>query len=111
MFLETEDIAKAYTELRKLSFFKQLLGKDDDVVHPISEYEKSRLLRFMNKDYVIETSLGYKEGETIEIVEGPLVGRVGEIKRVNRHKRMALIEMEIFGRKVLVNMGLELLSK
>ena len=108
VFLETEDITSVRKELRRIPFFKSLLGRDEDQIHPIYLSEKMRLLQFLNKDHVIETSTGYKEGDHIEITAGPLMGHLAEIKRINRHKRTATVEVELAGKKVKMELGLEL---
>ena len=108
VFLETNDITSVRKELRRIPFFKSLLGRDEDQIHPIYLAEKTRLLQFLNKDHVIETSTGYKEGDHIEITAGPLVGHLAEIKRINRHKRTATVEVELAGKKVKMELGLEL---
>ena len=110
VFLETEDIRSVFFMLKKLPFFNVLLGKEDEMFQPISKREKARLKQFLNDEDVIATSVGYKVGEKIEIVKGPLVGHVGEIKKINRHKRLAWVEMEMCGRVVAIELGLEVLN-
>ena len=108
VFLETDDITGVRNELRRIPYFKSLLGRDEDQIHSISLAEQTRLLQFLNKDHVVETSSGYKEGDHIEITAGPLVGHLAEIKRINRHKRTAIVETELAGKKVKMELGLEL---
>ena len=110
VFVETEDIVSLFMEMKKLPYSNVLLGKDGEQVHAISIAEKVRLQQFLNENDVIETSFGYKERDKIEITRGPLAGHEGEIKKINRHKRMASIEIEIFGRMVRLELGLELLN-
>ena len=43
--------------------------------------------------------------------EGPLVGMEGMIKRIDRHKRMAVLEVELFNRISEVKVGLEIVEK
>lgn len=65
----------------------------------------------MNVDNVIEASFGYKDGEIVEITKGALVGHEKEIKRIDRHKRIATVELELLGRSMKMKFGLELGNK
>ena len=39
------------------------------------------------------------EGDEIVILNGPLMNQTGLIKKLDRHKRLAYLEMEILGRR------------
>jgi len=38
------------------------------------------------------------EGSSVRVVSGPLLDGVGTIKKINRHKRRALVEFEFYGK-------------
>ena len=40
------------------------------------------------------------ENDRVQIVSGPLTGMEGSIRRIDRHKRIAHLEIEMFGRTV-----------
>lgn len=69
------------------------------------------LLGLCNDDHCIESSSGIKEGSKIIITDGPLKGFESAIKKVNRHKRQALIELEFMGSMRMVSVALEVLEK
>lgn len=56
-------------------------------------------------------SEGVIEGDVVTILSGPLMGRTSTIRKIDRHKRMAWVEVEMFGRTMLVKMGLEIKRK
>ena len=58
-----------------------------------------------------DSSVGYFEGDNIVVTYGPLVGMEGSIKRIDRHKRLALVEMDMFDRVTEVKVGLEIIEK
>ena len=60
---------------------------------------------------VVEFSNGVMEGDEIVILNGPLMNQTGLIKKLDRHKRLAYLEMEILGRKKTVKIGLEIVRK
>ena len=110
IFIITENIEKVYLALKHVPEFAKVLG---DGKEPIALYKKEvQFLNSMkNKDHIIEVSLGYIENDKIIITEGPLQNYTGFIKKIDRHKCTAIIEVEMFGRTMDVKVGLEIISK
>jgi transcriptional antiterminator NusG len=50
-------------------------------------------------------------GDTIRITSGALMGFESRIKKINRHKREAVVELQIMGAKREVSLMLEILVK
>lgn len=94
----------------KLSDIISLLKYSDSEI-AMKESERQMLLKLCNNDHCIETSYGIIEGDKIYISDGPLKGMESVVKKVNRHKREALIEMEIMGDVRLVSVALEVVDK
>ena len=59
----------------------------------------------------MEMSEGIIEPSRIRILSGPLMGMEGQIRKIDRHKRKAWIEVELFGRIQRVEVGLEIPMK
>ena len=59
----------------------------------------------------IVMSYGVIVGDKIIVNEGPLAGHEAIIKKIDRHKRSALISIPMFSRTVDVSIGLEIVSK
>ena len=76
-----------------------------------SDEEKAFINRIAGRDNIVEISTGYKEGDRIKIVSGPMLGLEGDIVHVDRHKRLVTINMTLFGRSVRTTLGLELTYK
>ena len=51
------------------------------------------------------------ENDRVIITSGPLKGNEALIKKIDRHKRRAYLEIEMFGRKVEAQVGLEIVKK
>ena len=51
------------------------------------------------------------EGDRIIVLKGPLVGREGWIRKINRRKRTAYLEIEMFGRTIQTKIGLGIVRK
>lgn len=111
IFIETDEIKEVQQGFWRIPYYKRMLGKDEEEIHPITVREKQRLCLLMNDDGIIEASRGYKDGECVEITKGALVGHEAEIQRIDRHKRTATVELELLGKCVKMNLGLELANR
>lgn len=107
----TDSPEQLVAALRKVPVFTKLLS-NNDVFIPLNDQEISFFDAFTSSEHRIVTmSEGVIEGEEIVILKGPLVGRTGLIKKIDRHKRLAYLEVEIMGRKKIVKLGLEIVYK
>lgn len=88
-----------------------ILGKDDLNYMKLSEDEKDFLLGFCDDEFIVEDSIGFIEGDKIFVTSGPLKGRESVIKKIDRHKRRAEIELEFMGDLRRVNVALEIIEK
>lgn len=92
------------------SIFK-LLGNDNIDYMKLSEEEKNFLLDFYDDGYIVEESKGFTNGDKIFITSGPLKGRESIIKKIDRHKRRAEIELMCLGEIRRISISLEIVSK
>jgi transcriptional antiterminator NusG len=84
-------------------------GESDEMA--IREEERQTFLNICNNEKCIETSVGFLEGDKIIVSEGPLKGKESIIKRINRYRREAIIEIEILGRTIPVKVGIDIIEK
>ena len=75
--------------------------------------EEERLCweRLFNADFCVVGSVGFIEGDVVRITTGSLVGLEGQIKKINRHKRSAIVEMKMMGAVRDVVLMLEVIAK
>ena len=104
-------ITQAYKFARFSKCIFKLLGTNSIDYMKITEEEKNFLLSFCNDGYVTEESKGFIVGDKIFIISGPVKGRESIIKRIDRHKRRAEIEIAFLGDIRRVNVALEIISK
>ena len=88
----------------------RLIGTGDEIV-PLSQEEIDLLLRMGSDSQLVEMSSGIIENDRVQVLSGPLKGMEGSICKIDRHKRMAYLEVEMFGRTVEMKVGLEIVSK
>ena len=110
VFVISEQVELFQTEMRRLFGFKRLLGADGEIV-PLTTAEVTFMEGLGGKEQIVGMSEGFIENDKVVITSGPLVGHEGLIRKIDRHKRKAFIEIEMFGRPQKVEMGVEILWK
>ena len=116
VFVETQRDGRSFANLaarivRNSKYIIKLLGKDTPDYMAVHEEEKDFLLEFYDDGYIVGESLGFIEGDMVFINSGPLQGKESIIKRIDRHKRRAEIELELLGDIRRVSVSLEIVEK
>ena len=110
MDLDATQVEPVREVLRRTTEHAKVL-KTGDELYPIHKQEEEFLRRLTGDMTNVAVSVGVIEGDKIIVREGPLVGMEGMIKRIDRHKRMAVLEVELFNRISEVKVGLEIVEK
>lgn len=111
LYVETSDAEKLALQLRRVPAFTKMLG-NNEVFISLNDEEVAWLNAFTGGDCrVIEMSEGIVEGDKVIVLRGPLRGHEAEIKRIDRHRRMAELEVSMLGRMKTIRLGLEIISK
>jgi transcriptional antiterminator NusG len=111
VFVITDDITHLYEQLKGIRFFTKILGNDDGFV-PLSDSETAWVNTFTQpNNRTIAMSEGIIEGDQVVILNGPLMNHTGWIKKINRHKRLAFLEIQMFGRTIETKVGLNIIKK
>lgn len=110
MDLDATQVEPVRQALRKATEHAKVL-KTGDELYPIHAQEEQLLRRLTGDTTNVAVSVGVIAGDKVIIKEGPLVGMEGMIKRIDRHKRMAVLEVELFNRISEVKVGLEIVEK
>ncbi len=111
IFISTDDANRVYESLRQVPFFTRLLGNNDLFI-PLSDVELSWLNKFSKKaDRISHFSQGVIEGDKVVITSGPLVGCESSIVKIDRHKRIAYLDISMMGRLTRIQIGLEIIKK
>ena len=110
VFVVTEDMDQLYQSLKSVAGLTKLIGTGREVV-PLTEEEKQFMLDLGGEEQVVPLSEGIIENSVTKIRSGPLKGREGLIRKIDRHKRKAWLEVEMFGRKQEIEVGLEIVAK
>ncbi len=111
VFVISEKPGELYEELKEVPKLTKVLGRERDYFLTLGEKEKRFVESIGNREH--KTSLSgvmVGEGKQIRVVDGPLKGYVGNIVKVNLHKREVAVEVEFMGRKMELKMGIEMLG-
>lgn len=111
VFLISDHIDELFNELKKIPDFTKLIGKKKETIYSLKDGEVEFLKTFGKDDHIVNMSVGFIEGDRIHITEGPLQGREGLIVKIDRHKRIAYISVNIFNEETTAKVGLEIISK
>lgn len=111
VFLISDDVDSLFQELKKVPELTKLIGRKKTEIYPLLEKEVFFLKQFGKEKHLVEMSVGYIEGDKIRVTEGPLMGREAMIKKIDRHKRIAYIEVDFFNQVTVTKVGLEIIRK
>lgn len=110
LILVTNHIYELISKLGKIDGFKRVLG-DKDCMVPLSNSEMAFLTKFGGTEHIVEMSIGMIVNDQVQITSGPMMGMEGCIRKIDRHKRTARIEVEMFGRTMEATIGVEIIKK
>ena len=83
VFLISPDKEQLFLQLKQVIGLTKLLGTGDEIV-PLTEEEIRFLLEFGSEEQIVAMSEGIIENDQVLITRGPLKGREGLIKRIDR---------------------------
>lgn len=110
VFLISGEKEKLFFELKRIIGLTKLLGTGETIVS-LTDEEVNFLLRLGGEEQTVEMSEGIIENDRVVVLSGPLKGNEGLIRKIDRHKRKAWLEIEMFGRTVEMQVGLEVVGK
>lgn len=111
LFVITGQVERLSADLRNVPALTKVLGTDN-LFTPLSDEEVRVIDQFTEgKHRLVDMSQGVIEGDGVVVTSGPLMGQEALITRIDRHKRLAWVEIGILGRRKQVRLGLEIVRK
>ena len=110
LFIITDCIDQVAAQLYKISAFKRVL-KSDNLFTPIEQEEADLIAGLYDDAYLVRLSQGMIVNSRVLILSGPFQGREGLIKKIDRHRRIGLVEMSMMGRPMEIQIPLEIVEK
>lgn len=101
-----------YQELKRIPRLTKVLGREKQYFFSLNEEEKKLVKGIGDKEHRTSISLiEVKEGKKIQVVEGPLKDYVGDVVKVNLHKREVVVRVAFMGREVELKLGVEMVMR
>ena len=111
VFVISEEPEGLYQELKKLPKPAKMLGREKGFFSPLSRSEEQMIRGLGDKKHKTALSrIELGEGRQIRVLEGPLKDYVGDVVKVNLHKREVVVRVELMGKPVDVFMGVEMVE-
>lgn len=108
VFLFCEDEATLPFRLKVTDMYR-LLQYETGLKELLHEDREYALWIYRNHGNIAPSRI-LADGDTIKVVEGPLMESSGKIVRIDRHKRRALVEFDFDGQKRTISLAAECIS-
>ena len=106
-----EFIKYSYPVIHKLKDAYRFLSYGNRFDIAMLEEERIALSMMLGHDKHMDISIGYKEGDSVRVISGALVGNESKILSINKNRHEAVIGISMFGMNVSVSIGLEIIEK
>lgn len=116
VFIQSASVIDFYNRLREvktegfLSTLTKILGTDEGFL-PLSDTEEKVVLSLIGEEHHAGMSYGKITDGKLQIMSGPLKGKEGDIIRIDRHKKVAILRIPFLGTDAKVQLGLEVAEK
>ena len=101
---------RIFTRMKLIPKEMQMIHADTEILSVYPE-EEEFIRNLMDEEHIVRMSTGFFIGEELCITKGALKNYKGRIKKIDRHKRIAVLAVELFGRETPVEVGLEIVKK
>lgn len=110
LFIKSSHIEDLFFQLKRVPRMTKILRMEEAFI-PLNAAEEAFILQFTNEDQIVEVSKGVIQNKKVKVLSGPLVGYEGFIRKVDRHKRHAWLNIS-FGewKDINVRVGLEIIK-
>ncbi len=124
IFIESDRIDMLYQELKRVPALTKVVGTREwqvdngfDGFEPLSPEEEDFIRRLAmgqgaaSPGMVDISHIEILEGKRVLVVDGPLLGLEGRIRKVDLHKRQAIVEAQLLGRTMEIRLGVEMVER
>ncbi len=113
VFCRTSQIDDLFYRLKLIPHLAKLLRADHEVpeFETVSHAEEMQLDALGGPEHNVGVSIGVIENGEVKILSGPLLGFTGPIYKTDRHKRTAIIGVDVVGKELRTRVALEIVYK
>ena len=110
LFVETDNPDEIHMKLRSQQDYLKILGNDGEFI-PLSKREEEFINGITGHTDRVDISRGIIVDGEVKILSGPLSGFEQYIVKIDRPKRKACLEIQLFGETKRITAGLEIVAK
>lgn len=111
IFAITDRPEELYRELRRVPKLTKMLGREEQNFYPLSSEEEKFVQEIGDQKHRTSLSkIKIGEGKEIWVTEGPLKDYVGNVVKVDLHKREVVIRVKFMGRETELKVGVEMVG-
>ena len=116
VFMKTELSDFEFVSITKNIIFEskniiRILRHADTNEYAMQEDDKNLIIRLCNDECCVEASSGIIAGTHVYIKKGPLMGLESIIRKIDRHKMRAIVDLDFMGAKRQISVALEIVEK
>lgn len=119
VFLVSDRPWLLYDEVKNIPAMTKLLGSCEEYFTPLSESDVRLLENLQDmqdvqdmhniKDVGLSRVIVGEDGKA-QIVSGPLKNLKGQVRKIDLHKRIAVVETEFMGNRSMIHLGIEIVK-
>jgi transcription termination/antitermination protein NusG len=112
IFWQAGDIVpEVYWTFKRTGGFIRFLKSNQDI-EPLSGPSKRLLLHFLDYGEIVGSSnVVFNDGDRITVMDGPMKGLEGKIKKVDKRKGRAKIELTMYEESFLIDFAFDIINK
>lgn len=111
VFINTILQADSFHQIKRTPHVIRLLNHGGNYYTPIPEQEMVPILRLVGNDHIVESSKVYIENSKVIVMEGPLYGLEGIIKKVDKRKKRAKILLNLYDNIKFIDVSIDILQR
>ncbi len=108
ILIETDQILDFYIRIKGRPRVYKIL-RDYDYFYTVGPEEMHRILNLTDDDGLIDISEAFYINDRVQIMNGPLWGKEGIIKKIDKRKGRAKVEFSIDKKPYMVDLGIRIL--
>ncbi len=109
VFVVSQQPEGLYRELQQVPRLTKILGREKDYFIALNEEEKQLVQGIGDKEHRTPLSkIAVTEGNMVRVIDGPLKDYVGNVVKINLHKREVAVKVTFMGRELELFMGVEM---
>lgn len=112
VFVISEEPDGLYQELKKIPRLTKMLGREKALFFSLSESEEKMVRTIGDKEHkTVLSKIELGEGKRIRVIDGPLKDYIGNVVKVNLHRREVVVRTKFMGNSVDVFLGVDMVKE